>query len=836
MSRLKILILLIFLLFGSVALVAQKGSCSYSFPVQYTFGYTEEPDVHSGISNEIITTIAEDELKPPYMIFFTLKSVMNIHIAVQEGKKPSLGITLGPEIISGNIHYRKFSMDGPMMPDRLSFDCYLQQKDGSSVFNLPQLTGQNQPGNESSVLQCRIPYFSCDSDTLVVHHLRFYFDETALTRFKDRINLINDYYAANAILDTLDEMVKDVDFIMIDHYPSYFIMLEEMNKILTILKEKDFVQGLNLDSLDPEGFRAKYERISGIAAIQTSTFLGKIKMLGTLNLNFSQDSLTKQFLDGVSRYIRWSLLVTERNSSIYQDYLDRYFHMKAFKDDRGVIRDLVKIMYPFQNIDSSLARISRRIHKAYRSKAEELIKNQQYTEVLKLLQNASNLNEVAPYLKGKVNDRDMITIAANGIYDSFLSVADFAVLDGRGDMARAYISRAQNFKKEHTGFVTSDSLFNKVFKEVTAVLFSNCDTLYGNLHFFEALDCYNNCEKGFDPITAYLIHQKLDYKAQFCTYKVLISDGIDSIAKHNVYEAYWRFFHARQLSRKEHFLPDFLLDSLCRITFPEYLIPLLHSGEELILANYLEKARKFADSIVSVFRTTGIECSNEFSEEMMRYQQKFEERECLNIAASVTAILQRSQHERELRNFILSASSSDSVRMLIEHNSYCSIQNDGLQDTILQYEQAVDFQKMQKKIDRLFMAGQYDKAISSYPEMERFFSFGNIGRFGLDCVPIYDYVQKKARDQLTISAIRYFREKKNLQESLRYLKMLRLQKYPRKNATPILEELGKEFARKDFHDQPDVKPVLLVIGYIGQDNWMAKFRVAYETEARHLRH
>jgi hypothetical protein len=66
--------------------------------------------------------------------------------------------------------------------------------------------------------------------------------------------------------------------------------------------------------------------------------------------------------------------------------------------------------------------------------------------------------------------------------------------------------------------------------------------------------------------------------------------------------------------------------------------------------------------------------------------------------------------------------------------------------------------------------------------------------------------------------------------------MLRLQKYPRKNATPILEELGKEFARKDFHDQPDVKPVLLVMGYIGQDNWMAKFRVAYETEARHLRH
>jgi hypothetical protein len=823
-------------LFGSVALVAQKGTCSYSFPVQYTFGYSEEPDVHSGISNEIISTIAEDELKPPYMIFFTLNSIMNIHIAVQEGKKPSLGITLGPKIISGNIHYRKFPIDGPMMPDHLTFGCYVQKKDGSSFFDLHQLTGQNQPENESSVLQCRIPHFSCDSDTLVVHHLRFYFDEAALTRFKDRINLINDYYAANAILDTLDEMVENVDFSLIDRYPCYFIKLEEMNKILTILKEKNFVQGLNLDSLDPVGFQAKYERISGISALQTSTFLNKVKMLGALNLNFSPDSLIKQFLDGVSRYIRWSLLVTERNSSIYQDYLDRYFHLKAFKDDRGVIKDLVKIMYPVQNIDSSLTRISRRIHKAYRDRAEELIKNQQYTEVIDLLQNAYNLIEVDPYLKGKVNDRDLITLAANGIYDSFLSVADFAVLDGRQDMAREYISRAQNFKKEHTGYVTSDSLFNKVFKEVTAVLFSKCDTLYNASRYFEALDCYNNCEKGFDPMTSFLIHQKLEYKAQFCKYNVLISDGKDSLAKYDIHDAYRKFFLARQISRREHFPHDSLFDSLCRITFPEYLIVLLHSGEELILSNHLDKARKLADSTASIFRSTGIECSNEFSEVMAQYQQKIEEKECLNIAESVTAILQRSQRERELKNYILSASSSDSVKILIEHNPYCSIQFDGLQDTILQYAQAVDFQKMQKKIDRFFMAGQYDKAISNYPDMERIFSFDNISRFGIDCVPMFDYVHKKSRNELTISAIRYFREKNNLQEALRYLKMLRSQKYPRKKATPILEELGKEFARKDFHDQPDVKPVLLVMGYIGQDNWMAKFKFAYETEARHLRH
>ncbi len=836
MSRLRILLLLIFLLFGSCALVAQKNAWSYFYPIQYTFGYSEKSDAYSGIPNEIISTIAEDELKPPSMIFITLNSLMNIHITTQEGRKSSLRITLGPKMITGNIHYRQFSMAGTMMPDRLTFGCRIQNTDSSSVFELPQVTSQNQPGNESPVLQCRIPHFSSDSDTLVVHHLRFYFDEAALTRFKDRINLINDYYAANAILDTLAEMIKDVDFSLIDHYPSYFIMLEEMNKILTIMKEKNFVQGLNLDSLDPAGFREKFDRISGISVIQSSTFLNKIKMLGTLNLNFSPDTLIRQFLDGVSRYIRWSLLVTERNSTIYQDYLDRYFHLKAFKDDRGVIRDLARIMYPIQNIDSSLARLSRQLYKAYRIRAGDLIKKQQYTEVMELLKNAHNLSEIDPYLKGKVNDRDLNSQAANGIYDALLSVADFAVGDGRQDMARAYISRAQNFKKEHMGFVTSDSLFNKVFKEVTEVLFSKCDTLYSNSRYFEALDCFNNCDKGFDPMTSALIHQRFEHKAQFCRYKILIYDGVDSLVKHDIHEAYRKFFLARQLSQKEHFPPDSLLDSLCTFTFPEYLTPILRSGEERILSNHMDKARKFADSIVSVFRTTGIKCSNEFSEAFARYMMKIEERECRNITESVAVILQRSQRENALKNFILAASSEDTVMMLIEHNPYCLIQYDGLQDTILKYEQAVEFQKMQKNIDHLFMSGQYKKAISGYPEMETCFAANQVSRFGLECIPLYDYIHKKSRPNLTVQVILYYNGKNDLQEAFRYLKLLRAQNYPERSARSCQKILGKSFATKDFNGQPKKDPVLMVMGYCGIDKWMKGFRIGYYSQAGHLRH
>jgi hypothetical protein len=120
--------------------------------------------------------------------------------------------------------------------------------------------------------------------------------------------------------------------------------------------------------------------------------------------------------------------------------------------------------------------------------------------------------------------------------------------------------------------------------------------------------------------------------------------------------------------------------------------------------------------------------------------------------------------------------------------------------------------------------------------MEHFFTSENIGRFGLDCIPMYDYVRERSRQELTIQAFLYFQGKNVLQEAYRYLKLLRLEDYPRKNARPFLEWLGKEIAGKDFHDQPDKDPVALVRSYTGRDQWMKRFRVAYYSQAQNLRH
>lgn len=338
-------------------------------------------------------------------------------------------------------------------------------------------------------------------------------------------------------------------------------------------------------------------------------------------------------------------------------------------------------------------------------------------------------------------------------------MTDEAIQNGKLELAQTYMLRAQNYRKEHREFVTSDSLFNKVSGELVAGSLSGCDTLFNNSQYFGAMECYQNVEKRIDSLTLSSIHSGLESKIQFCKYKMLISDGENSLVKSDKPEAGRKFFLARQLSQDENFPPDSLLDSLCRATYPFYLIHILYSGEVRIWTNHLDLASRLADSVAFIQRATDVENSRELSEALAGYRRLIEKRTCWNAHEAVDVFLVRAQQERELKNFILASLLTDLAILIIDQNPDCLIPSGGMKDTIVKYEQVVDFQKMQQNIDSLFMKGQYEKAISCYPVMESFFSSESIGNFGVDCISMYDYVHEISNQESCYTGIPVLPEK-----------------------------------------------------------------------------
>jgi hypothetical protein len=148
----------------------------------------------------------------------------------------------------------------------------------------------------------------------------------------------------------------------------------------------------------------------------------------------------------------------------------------------------------------------------------------------------------------------------------------------------------------------------------------------------------------------------------------------------------------------------------------------------------------------------------------------------------------------------------------------------------------VEFQQRLKKVGICLIACRFKDAVIGYLNLENYNRAHDIGRFGFPILPMFEYIRNLSVQELTLQAFLYFEGKPDPEQAYRYLKLLRLQDYPRKNAKPFLEWLGKEYAGKDFRDQPDKKPVDLVRRYTGRDQWMKRFRFAYYSETQHLRH
>jgi hypothetical protein len=835
LSHHKIPNLVFFLIFWSAGLIAQNNTCTFSLPIQYTFKYTKEDPFFSEASNDMIWTIAEDEVKNPKKVSFTFNTIIYTRITT-EGLASLIKIIPGNYFLSGSTQFRKFSMSAVMIPNRVNFDCRVEKKDTSAFFELQGVSNLDWQKKDNLFLHSPIPHYSCDSDTLIVQHIHFSFDDDALNRFKERAALINDYYAANSILDTLENKVKEMDMGLITQFPEAFLILEELNKALILIKERNFLERLNLDHFDPEGFQIKYSRLTNFSHSATMTFRENLKTPGVVNYTASPDSIIQSYLDGICRYIRWSMLVTERNSGIYNEFLERCFRVNAFVDESEVIRNLVSKIFPNQPIDSAMAAISNKIFKAYHERANRLMEDQLYPEAIELLANARKFSEINPWLTSSVNNTADFTRASNGIYNAYLGVADGAIRYGKNDMARSYMVRAQNYRKSHAAFVTADSVFIRVFKELVSSDLSHCDSLFNGKQYPEALQCYLDFEKGFDSLTLSLIHRDLKPKIQFCKYEMIIKEGLNNLSKLDKPEAGRNFFLAREFSEKEKFPPDTLLDSLCVATYPFYLVQLLKSSEVFIWSNRLEMARRFSDSIAFLQRTTGVQNSRELSDALAGYRRRIEQRTCWNANEAVEVFLLRAQRDRELKNFKIAALLTDSAILLVDQNPDCLISMLGVKDTMSKYKNAVDFQCMQQKIDLLVSTGQYEKCVSDYQAMMEFFFSKGIRRFGLDSIPMMDLIRDKSFPELTIQALLYYQRKNDFQETFAYIKLLRLQGYPKKNAKRYLEWAGREFAHYDFHQEALWNAVAKVRIYTGQDQWMKGFRVAYYSEARHLKH
>jgi hypothetical protein len=822
--RIFLFTVVFFTCFGKIP--AQDTLCSLSDTLNIPVRNDADGSGLSGNSNEMLKMISADAVKDLRVTGFDIQVKAEVRI-LRFQSVPVLDILLYPVAVSGDHHYRGFPLDDCLVPDSIAWGMVFYSRD-----SLPPreraFPGILIPDSEGGFrFREAIPFLNSGIDSIFPGYPRGIYSSQALTTFRERIALIDDYYAACFLMDTLLAVAAQQEPPHLAGLPDLFLLLEEINRAAGLIGSRDFERILGLEEADPLGFRELYHEFTRYSRSASMTFLQRLDGPGISPDPGFPGKYPDAYLEVLMRYIRWSLLVNERNSDLFREMLDRFYTGNAIGNDTLLIQKLFYRMVPFDNPDSLMAALPGIFRDAFHGKAQALINQGRNAEALLLLENSRLLAEAIPGGRRLSPGQDPWLLAVNGIYESYLAIAANALSMHKLDFAETYLARAKQYRETNRSSPERDSLYAGIAEGIFEARSADCDTLAKYDHFEEALDCYSVLLSGMDSVADRIPAGKVSRKMLQVKYNLCLAAGFREFGKRNFTDA-GEFFHNACTMRDMLFTDrDPVLDSMCRITYPYFLARSLEKNEFLIWTNRLDEAGAFADSIDGIQRTLPGEGDSALEEAILSYRRKFQAKVCWNLEESVNVLRVRAERLLEMKNYTRGCQLLDSAVAEAGTHEECNSPVHEIVEILMKYKVAGNYQQEIDQAASDATAGNYFAAVQRCIGSEILYEQNRIGQFGIEKLTLEDFIRQRNNPRLTLGAICFFDSTQAPDLAFRYLVLLKLQGYPAKETRSLQSELGNDLASLDFRNNPVNDPNMLVKQYTGNDKWYAILRSAY---------
>ncbi|MFH1160218.1 MAG: hypothetical protein V1733_04635, partial [bacterium] len=411
-------------------------------------------------------------------------------------KNPVVILRIQEVSVAGSERYRGFSIGDVLVPDRMSCNLNLVSVPDSVILRQYRLLNLDMAQLVVGYTSVDIPMVEPEKLAVTLSDFTFSYSGEELSRFTEKLCLINDYYAASALADTLLSQVEGYDPKSV---PGDYILLMEVDKLVKMLEEKNFSGRLELPGYDPQDYQKNFSALFRFSRSASMTFEQQLPGQASVNWDGNLDVLADQYIRHLLKYIFHSLLLNGIRGSIYEEYLTRYFEVPAFEDDRTIFLTLVQKMFPDLTTDSAAVLVSRTIWDAYLQKTSDLINRSSFTEALKLLKNADSFRSHTPYLVNAPGADSLVSLAVRGVYASYLGIAESCIDLQKFQLAENYITKAGEYKQNYTGLLPSDTLLQRIFRKLFNRTLSGCDYLLSGNQYLEALECYQLFELSYPP-------------------------------------------------------------------------------------------------------------------------------------------------------------------------------------------------------------------------------------------------------------------------------------------------------------------------------------------------
>ena len=855
-----------------------------SWRLPYTGYYRQK----TNYGNEILEELAKDLLKPPKFVNITIGFKKQISLLPMAPASYQAILTLSDFSLSGYLQYRSFPIAVVLTPGDLRFKLKLSTKLDTGNYTIREFTGEYP--SVSGKLVFRLTELAMDTavDTLITGDFSFSYSESCWRQFYDRKNLIDDYYASSAMIDSLDAEVQHWDMTDPRLIPLNFIRLSELVRMIELIKERDFGSTLILTGGDPKHLLEKHLSLFKMSRTCMFNLSETLERSGVIKVCSSPDSISDYFIGRLMRFIRLSSLMDNIQGRIYKDYLTTYFSKSVFGNDTGFIKSVLIRVFPDSRGDTLLSWGSENLMQAYRRKAKELITEMKYSDAVMLMENAHSMAEANPFLRNHNGWEHMMSDAVNGVYNAYTGIASSSLDGGNVSFAMEYLQQAENYREVYPLYVTSDSVYRKVYRAIFIGQLDHCNSLLEAGNYPEAFECLTSCEQTYTGKSLEVLAPEIRLQKGKAVMGMIISlaakslkelksgsvdsalayfDRADAMTKdlnpgsrhvavldslapsvasirvrkinalatayfqHRQFSrAILKFEEAGKISAEYQVHSDHEADSVYRLSYKQWLLDRISREQRLVWGNKPDSAGSFLALAVETAKSKGLGNDPDILKALSAYSSKMDNQACQVVEDSLVVLNIRAGRCFALHNYSRGAFILKNAIYQAGLVTSCNLDVTALKDSLARYCDPAEYMNTLDEVGRSMAAGDYETGLHALAANEKFYSLKRIDHFGLPLTSVYDYVMGKSNPFITIQALDYYCAVNEPVEALRYLMLLHVQGTGAGQSVACQEKIARLLAAKDKLSYGDADPQNIVRRYTLSNSWMNRFTEIYIQE------
>lgn len=846
--------------------------------------YQESDDPSQRVCNVLITELAKSIPRrfefTAYKYFY--KQVLRV-IAVSPGNYEA-SVDINEADCSGDIKYKDFEISDVLFPNRIDIKITLLNKYRNVVKSVSVEKFEIKKGYNKVVFFEFSDTISKPSFDFIIENKRIYYDSTALSAFRNKLKLIDDYYdSKNEILKNTTKLEK-FDFSNVDMILVYDIMLKEVEKQVETLYNYDFPGNLQLSHNDPVNFIDRFTEFS--------EFTMKVR----IQENYCLAYLDKMYHDKGIYYLKENdvnkaVLYFKRAISYNYYYAPSHYQYACYllnHDSLYKAADVIGAVFSDMNPDpvtkDSILNFTQRLFDEFTERGNEFLNLEKYNEALLNYENAVKFCTNCPGIECSENFYKGKASAKFGLYKSYLSVAEKAIKNSKFELALIYIEEARKYQAANSTEIIGNAAADAVTEKLAKAYVRYGDSLNARGMFEKAVEYYDNANKlcsenpdvncindlqrgyckSYNGIYANKIMksyslvksgrieaagQAVDEVCSFrdkhtdCIYDTRGTDTIKNrIAqiRYSMYYAESEIFIGQHefekalvsLENAQQLFDDFVIKKDLQHDSLIYAIAKIVVGNAVANATvYIEKdnldsAMAKSRNIYEIIEKYSITDDYILSaaDEMFSGLKKLK---CKKNGEHISYLLSEGRYASDSKDFINGMKYFREALSISDSLTECNFNNDEIYAAISFNSPAEEYLLLIEKAFARFSNHDSNGFFEYYKEAQNYYYDNNVSRYSLVHKNLDIFLTEKANNDYIIAGAKFFIKIDSLDICLKLLEYLRQNGVLFTETLEIQELLGNAMAKRDDKIIPGVNVRRQLKIYTATDKWYKPLRTAY---------